>query len=103
LRFGIKSDVAGDDSANEPGIDKLADPSAWHRRVIRYHGQVAFALSDELIHQRLGSADPHEATDHERGTVRNLGYGGGGGNRLHRIGLGIEPRFVGRPGRRSLI
>src|SRR6516164_10505845 len=71
LGFGIEADVTGNSAADETGINKLTDAAPRERRIVRYHGQIAFALPHEFVDETLGSADAHESTDHEGRALRN--------------------------------
>src|SRR5208337_2972522 len=50
LRFRIEADVAGDQLANQLGHDKLPDALFGGARVIGDDSQVAFSLTDNLVH-----------------------------------------------------
>jgi len=38
---------------------------------LKFHGEVAFSLTDNLVHDVLGRPDSHEATNHEARAIRD--------------------------------
>src|SRR5262249_34223796 len=94
LRFGIEPDVTGDSSADQASVDKLANAAAGYRRIVRYDGKVAFALTHQFVDHALGSADAHESADHECRTVRYQRNGVRDGNRFHCENLGRLKIFL---------
>ena len=94
LGFGIKPDVTGNGPANQSGVNELTDAASRKRRIVGYNGQIAFTLAHEFVDDTLGSADAHEATDHERRTVRNERNGFGNGNRFHLEPLSTKALFT---------
>jgi hypothetical protein len=73
LGFGIEPDVACDDALNELCANELADARPGLRRIVGDDREIAFSLPDDLIHQPIGGAHPHEAADHQPSPVGDHG------------------------------
>src|SRR6185436_9007133 len=89
----VEADVTDDRLAHQPGVDQLADAAARRGRVVGDHGEIAFALADDLVNQAFGRADRHEPTDHQAGAV------GDHGNRFvesHRLHIDSSPSLLAR-------
>jgi hypothetical protein len=61
--------VAHDGPAQQLRIDQLADAPAGRGGIIGDHGQIAFALTHDLVDEPLGRTHGHEAADHQARAV----------------------------------
>ena len=77
--------MAGDHLAHKLGRDKLPGSLLGRACVIGDDGQVAFSLTDDLVHDTLGRTNRHKAANHKGRAIRNHRNRLFEGDRFHSI------------------